>query len=542
MSGGEDRISMKNPENSIPIIIGITGHRALYGEDVPALRTAFKNEIEKLILLCPDSEFLLLTSLAEGADLLCADTAAELGVGICAVLPMEAEEYTKEYPPEEKARFEYHIAHAKRVMIVPYTEPVPVEMKRDYLFRQAGIYVSAHSHVLFALWDGSPGKSGCGTAEAVDFSLKGAYSPKRGMALRSDSNEAVIHIFTPRGTHRERPAGSVQILGNWAAVREALLETDRFNRLAAELAPETRRLLPEDCTGDEILSRMEQVYLAAGRLSMSAQKTYRTILALLAFFCTALTVAFLLYDEAQTTMMILVCGVMLLAAWVCSRFADRSECHRRYIEYRALAECMRVQSFLRFSGSSLEASDMLSWTQQEETAWILDALCALTIGRPPLKKRNILKCWVEDQREYHQGAAKKTGREFRTSENIVRIAMTLSVLLYITAVLFEILFGGAGGVLYPLGADAEQYRTGLKIILGSISAVTLFVANYYGKLSLTRKLSDHTKMERFYKRMQERMDLCGQTDELLTVLAREELIENGNWCSYQRDNRPGISL
>ena len=34
----------------------------------------------------------------------------------------------------------------------------------------------------------------------------------------------------------------------------------------------------------------------------------------------------------------------------------------------------------------------------------------------------------------------------------------------------------------------------------------------------------------------------GLTEELLTLLAREELTENGNWCSYQRDNRPDISL
>ena len=34
----------------------------------------------------------------------------------------------------------------------------------------------------------------------------------------------------------------------------------------------------------------------------------------------------------------------------------------------------------------------------------------------------------------------------------------------------------------------------------------------------------------------------GQTEELLTVLAREELTENGNWVSYQRDNKPDISI
>jgi hypothetical protein len=90
--------------------------------------------------------------------------------------------------------------------------------------------------------------------------------------------------------------------------------------------------------------------------------------------------------------------------------------------------------------------------------------------------------------------------------------------------------------------NAEGWRTLLKIVLGSISAVTLFVANYYGRLSLSRVLSDHGKMERFFTRMSERLQEEGQTDALLTTLAREELIENGNWSSYQRDNAPEISL
>ena len=72
--------------------------------------------------------------------------------------------------------------------------------------------------------------------------------------------------------------------------------------------------------------------------------------------------------------------------------------------------------------------------------------------------------------------------------------------------------------------------------------MTLFIANYYGKLSLPRTVSDHRKMERFYEKMSDMLQQHGQTEELLTVLAREELIENGNWCSYQRDNTPDFSI
>ncbi len=49
-------------------------------------------------------------------------------------------------------------------------------------------------------------------------------------------------------------------------------------------------------------------------------------------------------------------------------------------------------------------------------------------------------------------------------------------------------------------------------------------------------------MARFYEKAAARLEADGQTEALLTVLAREELIENGNWCSYQRDNKPDLSL
>ena len=118
----------------------------------------------------------------------------------------------------------------------------------------------------------------------------------------------------------------------------------------------------------------------------------------------------------------------------------------------------------------------------------------------------------------------------------------MSVSLYIAAVGFELLCGGLMFRPTVSVPDVEIWRTVLKILLGIISALTLFVANYYGHLSLPRTLSDHKKMERFYTEMTERLAREGESEALLTELAREELIENGNWCSYQRDNTPDFSL
>ena len=61
-------------------------------------------------------------------------------------------------------------------------------------------------------------------------------------------------------------------------------------------------------------------------------------------------------------------------------------------------------------------------------------------------------------------------------------------------------------------------------------------------MSLERKKTDHRKMEEFFRRVDGQMEQFGQTEELMELLAREELTENGNWSSYQRDNAPELNI
>ena len=533
----------QNSEKKIPIVIGVTGHRRLRQQDLPALRASVRSLLLSLREQVPHSPLILLCSLAVGADLLCADAAEDLGIPLVAALPLPPEDYEKDFCPAERERLRKHCARAEQLFVTPRSEDLPTERKpRDDAYRQAGIYVSAHAHILLALWDGHPGEHGCGTAEAVDFALQGICSPESGLPVRTARNTLVWHVFTPRAETETEAAGTVHVLGDRQAMEEILRRTEEFNRLAENVQPEAQTLLPEEDPEDAVLARMLRIYGAASMLSKQNARRYRLTLAALAVASALIAMAFLLYDEAQAVGLILVIGLILLLAWLCQRYAGRSDCLRRYIEYRALAECLRVCIYLRHAGSGIQAENLLSWTQQEETAWILDALCALRAGRPPKEQHDIRACWVERQRDYHRQAERKARQESRFSERLVGTALRLSVALYCLALLFELFCGGAlTRPLLPVG-NAEGYRTVLKIVLGSISAVTLFVANYYGRLSLSRVLSDHGKMERFYSRMSEMLQEKGQTEALLTALAREELIENGNWCSYQRDNQPEISL
>lgn len=532
-------------EKTIPIVVGVTGHRKFREQDRAALYRAVIGELVRLRERCPNSPVVMLNSLCEGADLLCADAAIELDIPLYAVLPMEPEEFELDFSAAEQEHFSRICAEAKEIFVAPDAEATPKTggFDREFRYRQAGIYIAEHSHILFALWDGNPGAGICGTAETVGFALHGSYDPADGVALRCERNEAVVHIFTPRVSGSDRPAGEVRILSSREEIADLLNKTDDFNRQAnCVAAKDEASFLPQDAPKEECLSRMEAVDCAAEALSMFNAKRFRLTLALLAVAGALLTFAFLMYDEAEAIWMILVCGLMLLFAWGLARYAVRSDCLRRYLEFRVLAECLRVEMYLRYAGSSVTVSDLLPWTQQEETAWILCALCALEIGAPQEEKHEIRECWVEDQRRYHEHAEKRSLRNIRISGWVVRTALILSVTLYVAAVIFELLCGHLIFEPSVSVGNVESYRTFLKILLGTISAVTFFIANFYGRLSLDRTRSDHQKMERFFEKMSGLLLQHGQTDQLLTVLAREELIENGNWCSYERDNKPDFNI
>ena len=400
-----------------------------------------------------------------------------------------------------------------------------------------------HAHLLLALWDGKENPSArAGTAATVEFALKGNWEPEQGIPVSSAGNTAVIHILTPRRDMPAEGAGETRRIADEEMWDTLMARTEEFNILAAEIPEAEEHMLPESDESDAVLQQLEALYNAADKLSLQFARQFRKALAMLALAGTVLTFAFLLYDEGSMVPMILVCGAALLYAFYCYRQTTKSECHRKYIEYRALAETLRVQMYLRYAGSRLEVQRLMNWSQQQETAWILCAICAINGAPQPEIQRDIRNCWVEEQREYHRKAGKKTTGQMEKNDRILGTAMKISILIYAAALVYEFAFGGLA--IRPLLTlnDPENGRTLLKIVLGTLSAGTLFMANYYGKMSLRRVTADHEKMVKFFDKAAEQLDRYGQNEHILEALAREELAENGNWCSFQRDNAPELNL
>jgi hypothetical protein len=134
--------------------IGVTGHRALPDAVPPVVREGMRG------LLSGDVE--LLTSLAAGADQLCADLALAADARVTAVIP--GTDYEAQFG-DAAALASYHRLLARCTTRVD----LPAELSPEAAYDVAGRWVADHCDLLVAVWDGHPARGRGGTAEVVEY-------------------------------------------------------------------------------------------------------------------------------------------------------------------------------------------------------------------------------------------------------------------------------------------------------------------------------------------------------------------------------------
>ncbi len=283
------------------------------------------------------------------------------------------------------------------------------------------------------------------------------------------------------------------------------------------------------------LKEINRIYGVADSLSIKNGKKHRYILLLLSIGGTILTFMFLLYDELEFYGLIIACGVMVLCLLLLNFLTDKLDCHRKYLQYRILAEALRLQYFLSLAVVETRVVDILPWSLRKGIGWIEEILKSL----PQTKiknKHSILQCWIIDQRKYHERALAKTEIKNYRDKTISKMTTIITIGIYFVALIFELF------VFNNEVVNINIIRMILKILLGTMSAITLFLGSYYGKMSLSNAIEDHKRMIELYKKAQEDVVVSGESEELILSLAREFLNENSAWYSYQQKNRANIVI
>lgn len=583
----------------IPIIVGVTGHRNIVDEDKAQIKARVIDSLKEIQSLCKgadgnDTPVIMLNAFAQGADMLCAEAAFELGIEVVAVLPRERERYAESFDNlEDKNKLFDYLEKCKRTIVAP-----DIEQNKDWLrkqnketdddsyeYRQLGIYMAEHSHVLLALWDGKPPRSrfGCGTVEVIQFALEHNFLDKDHLFKPGTINDsAVVWIKS-----RRQGDGATDIEKKWLIsslengddkseyitsdappqfIKEIISKTAKYNASAVDIPREPNNLWGNADELDSYRKRVEYHYAKADKLSYQKnQKQYNIFLLLIAIIGTVVACSFLIYDEASLPFMIFPCSLAVGAIILLCRLGRKKAYHKNYIEYRAFAEALRIQFYLSMCLKEKDivtnVCDLYSWAQKIDSVWIDKAIRAITvisdIGEVKPTTTDIMEAWIgkregTGQLGYHVRKKDSNKRNAKKYETLSKAFRCVAVVMYFVIFAFEVVafILKANNVDWFWESNIFAYiswRNFCAIILGISAAGSLLFSSYWGKLSFDRKLEDNEKMCEFYSSAYARWNEAkvhpnGEIEKFVKEIAREEIVENGIWCSYVKDNGLEVNI
>jgi len=398
------------PRLPFVLSVGVTGHR---GDALPADVAGLRDQIRRVLELVAHSfaqvrerggesfsddppRLLLISPLADGADQICAEEALGLGYALHAVLPFAREAYRRDLNNEvSRAAFDRLLARAERVLELPGKPDGEPDV-----YVMAGRATVAHCDLLLAVWDGLEPRGRGGTGEVVRLAIRrgtavlhlpveaaqapqllwGAFDPAvvteaEGAMVRRSIEPAHLDQFLgalllPPPDPQERRFLSVFFgeLGRRVRARIeyplllAAAGVARFrpgemrdSHCVAAIAAEWRDYR-DRCVGphgvEPPLDLLENCYSWSDRLATRTAQTYRSghvfnfVLGGIAVFMGLST---FLLPAAKLAMaiaeLLITLGIILN-----TRIGLRDEWHRRWLDYRQLAERLRPMRSLKLLG------------------------------------------------------------------------------------------------------------------------------------------------------------------------------------------------
>ncbi len=558
----------------LPLVIAVTGHRNLCAEELPGLRRSVRDFLVDMRDRFPDRRLQLLTPLAEGADQLAADVALELELEVIAVLPMSASAYRDDFPsPDRLEAFDLKLARMHEVIELPPVQGHAADAhaepgaERDAQYAQLGVFLAAHCHLLLAIWDGKPSDHVGGTADVVQFhhdSHMPGYTDSvfaTQQMLIDDESDLVYHVVCSRDQDDGRPASGFEPLQTWWFSKDADAPRSRsmppqheaiFAR-SAEFSRDRMRhsALIEDAAHPLYtqahapdlpahVADINDLFCTADVLAVHYQrKVLRTLRAthVLAFF---MGLSFILYADVQTerAFMVVFLGLFMISA-VFQAIAKRRQWHRKYLDYRALAEGLRVQFYWAVAGvcdenDSQFVHDNFLRTQEPEVGWIRNEMrvaglrtdAARTSDERGLKF--VLGEWIGDE----------TGGQLayfnrRTADRVRwnRLTEALGVISLLTSVALILLVVVIGDRL------SDAWIGPLLAMMGALLLVYGIRQGYAYALAEKELIKQYRFMQRLFDNARVRLDAARtplEQRQILRALGRAALDEHSEWLVMHR--------
>ncbi len=550
----------------VPLVIGVTGHRDLLPEELDGIKARIRSFFEQMQAAFPDLPLMVMTPLAEGADRIAAEVAHELDIPTIVLLPMPEHLYVRDFEGASLAEFQAmrELGECIELPLLPELEEADVRapgVGRDYQYAQLGAYLAAHSHILLAIWDGKPSNAPGGTGHVIKFhqhdviDLIADGQHRSPIDFTEDESDLVYHVVCSRQDEGP-PAESLKAGDAFWFTRDelkprTLYMPDRYRRVFERMAEFSADLAtPMDEQGfypllpAEELARcgqggrdIDRLYHRADALSRRYQNYFYREIGWTSALALVAGASFVAYaDWPGLPFMIfpyIFCIALVLGlAWLERKLSWQ----RKFLDYRVLAEGLRVQFFWSLAGVEMEnpsrfSHDSFLKRQDLELGWIRNVMRFAGFRADSTDRHSspelvdlCMTHWVEDQYTYYrQKAEERQGRHRLTS----LMGLVSFGILLIAAI--------------ALASERELGILDADLLIALMGLVPFAFAarqNYAYRLAEKELLAQYQHYVRIFSNaislMSKAPPLAVRRD-ILRAVGEAALEENGQWILRQRE-------
>jgi len=555
-----------------PLVIGVTSHRNIPADEIEPIRQRVRDFLAQLRRDFPALPLVVLSALAEGGDQLVAREALAAGARLVAPLPLPRELYVDDFAdPVVRASFDALCARAEVVQLplsqgqslLDFGKP---GLARDRQYAKAGVYIASHCHILLAIWDGKVSGRLGGTAQIVKYHLSGTLpgliDRRRDTrhVLGGGDESLLYHIVCSRGGPDGAPAAGLlplQVLWRTADTASAAdsMPADfrlmfarmvEFNRECDKYADEIVAAAPARPAAEtRHTAAIDRLFHAADWLAMHFQRRVLLAMRLTYTLAALMGIAFTFYAHMPAQNFLIYLFLVLFASGgAVAALARYRGWHRKYLDYRALAEGLRIQSYWRRAGISANADhefahDNFLQRQNIELGWIrnvmraagLDVATAPTAS-PPTALADVIAEWVGESGKsgqlhyYERKTIERTGLHHVT-EAIGSLSLWGGVAISVFLAIFVLKL-------------SQETKTTLVMIMAVLSIMAAVREAYAYRKADKELIRQYRFMQRIFASARTALDRTHDPvlqRQILLSLGDAALTEHAEWTLMQRERQ-----
>jgi hypothetical protein len=291
----------------------------------------------------------------------------------------------------------------------------------------------------------------------------------------------------------------------------------------------------EQIYGDPVLRQIICLYSGADVLSQFYQKKTAGLVNWIYFlFFTAVV----LYGLIDWSSYLVLCYIGLIPAIaLLVKKTSKGRVEDRFLDYRALAEGLRVQFFWTLCGINENVSSHYLSKYEGLLTWIRKAVRSIEImtlragdGEPARKNKTYLditeKLWIQSQLDYF--GSKKRPLLIRSQQfgNVMFLSFVLTLLVALVYGMY-VLYAGVGN-----GEAINNFQ----ILLGVIAAVGVAAQAYKNKKAYDELERRYSLAQKTYASAKRELEIgIVPPERILIAVGREALLENSDWLWTHRN-------